>query len=73
MKKIILGVILAFLSAISAIVSFVLFIALNEPVMAILAVLFGFFALLFASYAIEETKLADKLGNLFAGEEVSYE
>lgn len=72
MKKAILSASGAFISFLCAIVTLAAFARTDEPLMAILAVIFGFAALVSIGYGIEDTRLSDKLSNLFK-EEASHE
>ena len=69
MKRIILGAFLALSSLVCVILSLTYFDADNEPLMAVLAVLFGFTTLTFIMWGIDDTKIAEWLSEMFAGEE----
>lgn len=73
MNKAILSVSGAFTSLLCAIATLVSFARSGEGLFAVLAVIFAFGSLSFIGWGIDGTKLADKLANFFAGEEVSNE
>lgn len=72
MKKAILSASGAFISFLCVIVLLTAFAKSDEALFAILAVIFAFLAIGFITYGIADTKMADKLSNLY-GEEVNHE
>lgn len=69
MKKIIFGAFIAFVFSVSAIASVVAFGASDEPLFAIVAVLFAAMVIGGVGYAIEDTKLGDLISGMFGKEE----